>query len=284
MLDIQLLFLSLLYTATTFSMMEPCQPPLQIPKVRFEVVIASWKLESLPNPKFNLLYQILQNPCLELQYQGGGLSSATFYRLYGTCNFRRMFRFTARLSRHYSCWRTVLTLWNQTVPKGYEHRRSSTELYEFGLDLRMGLSLASEKLGNSSHNVMFIPSDTPASRKLTEDEIRKNFKVFEHDANGTYAEIPKCWCSNRSQSEMWSRRRRGAWNMEFRFLIKFAFVVTGVVALGYGAYRAWLARGGAFPVNIVREVDANRLRYCDAQSNKTTARIKKSKKIIDHQL
>lgn len=72
--------------------------------------------------------------------------------------------------------------------------------------------------------------------------------------------------------------------MEFRFLIKFAFVVTGVVALGYGAYRAWLARGGAFPVKIVREVDANRLRYCDAQSNKTTARIKKSKKIIDHQL
>lgn len=242
--------------------------------IRYEVIRTSPTLSTRPTPGFNLLYQMQRNPCLELQYQGGQLAGATHFRLYGTCNFQRMFRFTARLSRKYACWRLDMAVWNRTAAR-YDHRRSLTELYELRFGYLRESAVVLQKIGNSSRHVIIGRRDV---EQLNGDELRMRFRAFELDINGT--NIPSCQCSNRSLIEAWSARRGDDQDrMGYRhFVIELAAVVTGLVALGFGAYRAWFTRVDRFSVTVVQEMVTSRRGRCsDGQS---TGKLRKAKNTI----
>lgn len=218
-----------------------CGPSLGAPFHRFEIIRASKQLESIRgDPKFNLLYQMLQHPCLEVEYLGGNLLAATIYRLYGTCNYQRMYRFTMRQT-YYQCWHVELTLWNRTVPgtAGFEHYRPLTERYELQFVHPNAPIFVKELIGNFSRTVVFAPREREFYEGAAGPKVNDHIRP---PPRGLYAMIPKCRCSNRSQIEMWSKAESDdAPNMTLLF-VQYLCVLAVLVALGYSAFRTWMSR------------------------------------------
>ena len=229
-----------LFNPTCCLVRNQCGPSLGAPFHRFEIIRASKQLESIRgDPKFNLLYQMLQHPCLEVEYLGGNLLAATIYRLYGTCNYRRMYRFTVRQT-YYQCWHVELTLWNRTVPgtAGFERYRPLTERYELQFLHANAPIFVKEIIGNYSRAATFAPREWEFYGGAAGPKINGHIRP----PGGPYATIPKCRCSNRFQIAMWSKAESGdAPNMTLLF-VQYLCVLAVLVALGYAAFRTWISR------------------------------------------
>lgn len=233
---ITLLLLAALIHPTNCNTLNHCRRPLASPTVRYQTIGVSRQLRNASNPNHNLLYLVWRHSCLEVQYHGQSLEKALQFHLYGTCDFRRMFRFTARRTFH-SCWRTSLSIWDRTPPEGtgFVHRRSLKEVYDFQWGGQSYTMLVQKDANACLHAVLVMP-DAPPWIRLKNDQLGNVFRHFENESNGTYAEVPKCHCHNRSQAEVWKSRKGGPPLLR-RFIVQLVMISAGLATLVYGVHR-----------------------------------------------
>lgn len=120
--------------------MEPCSRPIQ-PQIQKMKMIQG----PLSRDPSQLLRTVAQHPCLEVYYYGCELSKSPVYTIYGTCDFRQMFRYHIRLVPLYDCWKPNLATWNTAASSECNLDRSSERVVliwhnQLHLQLRSGVT------------------------------------------------------------------------------------------------------------------------------------------------
>lgn len=87
-------------------LMYPCAEPPKPERAHY--VTGAWVGWNETDQPSSLPDQLLRNPCLEVEYYGHDIKRSVSYSIYGTCNYREMFRYTARVLIPHGCWRTEL--------------------------------------------------------------------------------------------------------------------------------------------------------------------------------
>lgn len=60
----------------------------------------------------NLLDQMTENPCLQVEHESLTVQTSKRFVIYGTCNLEHMFKFVVEQTTSRSCWNMHLSVWN----------------------------------------------------------------------------------------------------------------------------------------------------------------------------
>lgn len=187
-------------------------------------------VETLSSPESNLIQQMYRKPCIEMEYFGNSVASTFRYVIYGTCDYRRMFRFTAQQT-YFACWRMQMTTWDPdgSVVIGYR----VNDVYDMWITSRTMTVTAEES--NSNYSIAL----EEAAREPYSDPIAYLHFFNREDQP---AKLVQCNCSNQSLVDLWSMAKPDQWRRYeaarwdfIRSHAGLAAKLIGLTAFGIGA-------------------------------------------------
>lgn len=234
------LFFCTLLPIPGLAFMEPCTRPTEIfafdektlTSEYFTVVMQGSTKLFKPYSTHSLAVMMLESPCLEIQYNGTEIDQTTQLVIYGTCDFKHMFRFVAQSHSPGKCSNVEIAFWNHSpmndcMPITAEDR--------FSFDFRQENNATFGYLSATDASFTDFLIAFVYSRALF-DEYEYPW-LLSGSTNATdHEEIPDCDCLSKTEdrnkvSFKWSERCHHNREPQGNFPVIVVCVVVGLVLL-----------------------------------------------------
>lgn len=198
----------------------------------FTVVMQASSKFFKPYSRHSLAVMMLENPCLEIQYNGSEIDQTTLLVIYGTCDFKHMFRFVAQTPSPGKCTNVEIAFWNHSamndcIPIFAEDR--------FSFYFRQENNATFGRLSPTDATVKDFLIAFVSSWALF-DEHGYHWLLSGNSNATDQEEIPKCDCLRKTEdrntvSLKWSERCHHNREPEDNFLVIIVCVAIGLVLL-----------------------------------------------------
>lgn len=161
---------------------DPCPTPLRHSVVHKTATRAVLKKNADKYSENSLWYQAFRHPCLQVFFRGERLGIANQYVIYGTCNYEQLFRYDASYVPKYGCWRTGLSIRDQTQMNHCKKTRQEDTIH-----------MAEDKIFSEHGEILEVPnSDAP--------KFSNYYRYGKYAGNWSYPR--NCRCNDSAKFEL----------------------------------------------------------------------------------